>query len=356
LRTVALLIGPGRELDRELLRRRAFAWGRDLGVEVDCRFADDEPALLALVAGRGADALVIDAGSADGANVRAVAGVRSHVVWLDDVLWERGELAPRWALAWAVQRLRHGVATYSYGPLPDQIGDLRTPHGTGPFPVAVLLHGGFWRERWLRDTTESLAIDLARRGIASWNLEYRRVGASGGGWPVTLQDVVAGIDALGGFETLQPLDLERVVFLGHSAGAQLALRAAVETRVRPRLVVSLAGITDVETAARLSIGSEGNATAAFMGGLPDELPGAYADASPLRRLPLGVPQLVVQGGRDDISELVEMSRRYANAVGPAGDEVELMELPEADHFDVIDPAFYAWELVAGRISSALAAG
>jgi pimeloyl-ACP methyl ester carboxylesterase len=90
-----------------------------------------------------------------------------------------------------------------------------------------------------------------------------------------------------------------------------------------------------------------------MGGLPDERPIAYADASPLRRLPLGVAQLVVQGGRDDITGLVESSRRYAAA---AGDEAELLEDPAADHFDVIDPSSAIGEAMLARVSRTLAPG
>jgi acetyl esterase/lipase len=251
-----------------------------------------------------------------------------------------------------VQTLAHPVETIAYGPLPDQFGDLRLPEGAGPFPVAILLHGGYWRERWLRDTTEPLAIDLARHGVASWNLEYRRVGRSGGGWPTTRDDAVAGADALAGLPPRLPVDPARVVLVGHSAGGQLALRVAAAMRVRPRLVVVLAGITDVEDAAARSLGSEGNATRDYLGGMPAELPEDYADASPLRALPLGVPQLIVQGGRD--GDLVEMSRRYAEAAAAAGDEVELLEDPAADHFDVIDPAHPLWTTVRARIAAALA--
>jgi acetyl esterase/lipase len=103
------------------------------------------------------------------------------------------------------------VISLAYGDDPNQVGDLRLPTGEGPYPVAVLLHGGFWRERYRREIMDRLAADLTARGWATWNLEYRRMGASGGGWPATLDDVAAGIDAL----VDQPVDLERVTVIGH---------------------------------------------------------------------------------------------------------------------------------------------
>ncbi len=88
---------------------------------------------------------------------------------------------------------------HRYGPHFHQFGDLLVPDGPGPFPVAVVLHGGFWRERFSLDLMDDHARDLPRRGFAAWNVEYRRVGeVSGGGYPVTLEDVAAAVDALAG--------------------------------------------------------------------------------------------------------------------------------------------------------------
>jgi acetyl esterase/lipase len=94
-----------------------------------------------------------------------------------------------------------------------------------PWPVAVLIHGGFWRARYSLRLEDRLAADLAGRGWGVWNLEYRRLGRlSCGGWPATFEDIAAGIDHLGKLE--EPLDPARVVAIGHSAGGQLALWAA----------------------------------------------------------------------------------------------------------------------------------
>jgi acetyl esterase/lipase len=230
---------------------------------------------------------------------------------------------------------------HRYGDHFHQFGDLYLPpEPDAPLPVAVLLHAGFWREQYTLELSDDLARDLARHGWAAWNVEFRRVGeVSEGGYPATLEDVGAAIDFL---QTLDaPLDLARVVTVGQSAGGQLALWAA--SREAPAVplagAVAQAGAPDLREADRLGVGD--GATAAFMGGRADEVPERYADASPLERLPLGVPQLLVHGEADDVIP-PSLSSAYAEAARDAGDEVELVVRPGDDHFVHLDPASGAW--------------
>jgi acetyl esterase/lipase len=236
-----------------------------------------------------------------------------------------------------------------YGSHFHQFADLLVPEGDGPFPVAVLIHGGFWREHLTLDLDEGLARDLARRGWAAWNIEYRRVGeVSGGGWPVTGEDVAAAIDGLADLDA--PLDLGRVVAIGHSAGGQLALWAAsarADPAVRPAGVVSQAGVHDLREADRLGLGE--GATAEFMGGHADDVPERYADASPVERVPAGVPILLVHGDADQRVP-VEQSRTYAEAARAAGDEVDLVVRPGDDHFVHLDVSSGAWAEVLGWVA------
>src|SRR4051794_24617504 len=174
---------------------------------------------------------------------------------------------------------------HRYGSHFHQFADLLQPaDGAGPFPVAVVIHGGFWREQFTLELGDDLARDLARRGWAAWNNEYRRVGeVSGGGYPTTREDVAAAIDALADLDA--PLDRERVVAIGHSAGGHLALWAAARSDAAVRLagVVSQAGVSDLREADRL--GLRDGAAAGLMGGPAGELPGAHAGGSPAERLP-----------------------------------------------------------------------
>jgi acetyl esterase/lipase len=244
-----------------------------------------------------------------------------------------------------------------YGADPDQFGQLWPAAGAGPAPapVVVLLHGGYWRRRYGLDLMQPLAADLSARGYAVWNLEYRRVGAPGGGWPGTFLDVAAGLDALVGLAG-RGLDPAGVAVVGHSAGGHLALWACDRPRVggaepagprlRPAFAVSLAGVCDLIEAARRRL--SGGAVLDLLGGDPERVPDRYRRTCPTLLLPFGVRQLVVHG-TDDADVPFAFGRRYAAAAGAAGDECELLALPEVGHFALIDPGSAAWAAVAERL-------
>ena len=230
--------------------------------------------------------------------------------------------------------------THRYGDHPDQHGELFLPRGEPRAGVAVLLHGGFWRARYDRRLMDGLCEDLARAGLPVWNLEYRRLPE--GGWPEISADVAAGIDAIAEIG----LDSSRVVAIGHSAGGHLGLWAAARPRAEQRVavthVVSQAGVADLREAARLELSS--GAVHDFLGGTPDEVPERYAVASPAELLPLGVPQLLVHGGRDRTVP-ASISRDYAERALAAGDDVELVIDPRGGHFEHLDPSSELWRAV-----------
>lgn len=241
-----------------------------------------------------------------------------------------------------------------YGPFPDQEADLHLPTIARP-PVVCLLHGGFWRAPYGRDQMAAIASDLASRGLAVWNLEYRRLGIPGAGWPATMNDVSAGIDHLaavsaGGAD----LDLDRVTVVGHSAGGHLALwvggrhrsRSAQSPCIRASAVVGLAPIADLARAYEGRAGGE--AVAELLGGTPSQFPDRCRAASPIEMLPLGVRQLILHGTADDIVP-IEISRRYARAAEAAGDAVELVELPGAGHMEFLDPGSDAYANLCRRL-------
>jgi acetyl esterase/lipase len=237
----------------------------------------------------------------------------------------------------------YSIRTYSYGSLTSQEGDLYLPHLSRP-PVVCLLHGGFWRMPYGRDEFTAIAKDLAARSYAVWNIEYRRLGATGGGWPGTLHDVALAIDHLAtlvadGIE----LDLNRVIVAGHSAGGHLALwivarnkpaNISSPVRVQPIAAAGLAAITDLARTFELNAGR--GAVNEFLGGSPSQYPDRYAAASPIELLPLGVRQLIIHSVKDETFPIV-LSRSYATAAQASGDCVEFVELPDAGHMDFLDP-------------------
>ncbi len=235
------------------------------------------------------------------------------------------------------------VETHAYGPDPEHVADLRLPSSEGPHPVVVVVHGGFWRSTYTRSSTHALSVDLTTRGYATWNIEYRRVG-EGGGVPETLDDVAAAIRHLATIDG--PLEPGPPAVIGHSAGGHLALWAGGAGLASA--VVSLAGVCDLTSASRDGIG-DGAATG-FVGGTPDERPEGYDLADPARRLPTGVPTLLVHGDVDDRVP-VEQSREHVARAVAAGDPCRLLELPGVGHFEVIDPRSAAWAEIAAQLTA-----
>lgn len=232
-----------------------------------------------------------------------------------------------------------------YGRLTEQFGELRLPPGDGPFPLMVVIHGGCWRNRRNLEYITRLSHWLStEHGLATWTIEYRRLGDVGGGWPGTHLDVAAATDFVRTLAEMYPLDLQRVWVAGHSAGGQLALwlatrdrLAAVSELYRPdpllvHGVIGLAAISDLDT---YRIGPPDSCHAAVepvLGGTPDSHPQHYADTSPLRRLPVGVPSVFVQGTLDPVVSEASV-RAFIEHARAAGDRCELFVLPDSAHFE-----------------------
>ncbi len=365
------------------LETRLTGWGNELGIGVETFQSNHEGAIIdAIHRARGSvDGVVLNAGALthysyaihDAIIASELPTIEIHISniharepWRREsvtapaceyAIYGRGTRGYRDALVRLVNSSVFPPERVAYGPGSEQYGELRVPPGTGPHPVAVLFHGGFWYDPWTLDLMDGLAIDLVERGWAAWNLEYRRVG-SGGGFPLTMEDAAAGLDALHGIADAQRLDLSRVVAVGHSAGAQLALWAAGDRHlydgqptsadpVMPTTIVSLAGMTDLDMGHRMELGV--GSVEKLLRRTPQSGADRYELVSPKSLVPFGVRQVVAHGTEDEVVP-PEMSRGYAAAAREAGDEVDVIEIDGADHFDIIDPLRDAWQQVATRLS------
>jgi acetyl esterase/lipase len=258
-----------------------------------------------------------------------------------------------------------------YGPGPYQFGDLWLPSTAAKslLPLVVFFHGGWWKSEYDLGYAGHLCADLKKQGIATWSVEYRRVGSTGGGWPTTFQDAAAGFDYAATLAKTYPLDLSRVVTMGHSAGGHLAFWIAGRHHIDPhseiyeprpqvplRGAIALAGAVDL----RMTIDLSGYFTFAhdkrevyeLMGGKPADLPDRYKAGNPGDLLPFHIPQFLVQGTDDDQIP-PELPTRWQNLARERGDSAAVSLISGADHFDIVDPQSSAWvkvrEVVLGSL-------
>jgi len=254
-----------------------------------------------------------------------------------------------------------------YGTLEFQFGDLRLPIVAAKTraPIVVFLHGGWWKSEYDLEYAGHLCAALKAAGVATWSVEYRRVGASGGGWPGTFHDVAEGFDYVATLAKSYPIDLKRVFVMGHSAGGHLAFWLAgrhhipesspihdPQPKVPLRGLISLAGAVDLRLTCDLSgyltFAHDKREVYSLMGGPPAEFEGRYLAGNPGDLLPFGIPQVLIQGSDDDQIP-PELPARWADLARRQGDEVAVTILPGADHFDVVDPQSKAWPAVQDAI-------
>ncbi|HEY3972698.1 MAG TPA: alpha/beta hydrolase fold domain-containing protein [Candidatus Sulfotelmatobacter sp.] len=244
-------------------------------------------------------------------------------------------------------------ARLAYGPDANQFLDLRlpsvSPKKTSPFPLVINIHGGFWRAKYNLDHAGHLCAALTEKGLATANVEYRRVGNAGGAWPGTFADIRAAYQFLLQNAQRQNLDAKTVIIMGHSAGAQLALCLAAHEPSVTR-VVSLAGVVDLRRANQLDLSND--AVVEFLRGTPGEVPDHYREADPME---LSIPQArqwLIHGSADE-EVPPDFSRRYVaikqERSGKEKEDTRLLEISGAGHYDLIDPRSLAWKQVEDAV-------
>jgi len=253
----------------------------------------------------------------------------------------------------------------AYGDHPMQFGDLRIPEGEGPWPFAILIHGGCWQSIASLQYFDRVAEAITAMGVVTWNIEYRPVDVEGGGWPGTFLDVANGVDKLRDIALEYDLGMERVITLGHSAGGHLALWAAGRPRVADNSelyvedplpvggVVSLAGIPELRRYRALDPPTCGEGIVdRLMGGGPRQVPDRYLHGSPFQMLPLNVAQIHITGRNDDIVPFRQVSR-YNYESQSAGDDSQLIVVDDAGHYEVVWPGTEAWARVEEAVRTML---
>ncbi len=243
-----------------------------------------------------------------------------------------------------------------------QFGELRLPEGEGPHPVVIEIHGGCWLAEYDLGHISSFADALTRAGVATWSIEYRRVGDEGGGWPGTFQDIADAVDHLPKIAIEHGLDINRVAAVGHSAGGHLALWLAGrkclagddpfrgEAPLALNGVVALAGITDL--AAYASPEGCGAAVSELLGGEPADVPERLARGSPIALVPFGIRLTMVIGDQDSIVPPWQ-AEEFTRAAGQLGDAVQVIAIPGAGHFELIDPSHGGFKVIQEAVLRAV---
>jgi acetyl esterase/lipase len=262
----------------------------------------------------------------------------------------------------ADHRIHYGSGAY-------QFGDLWMPQKQGRCPLVVFYHGGWWKSEYDLGYAGYVCAALKKEGIATWSVEYRRVGETGGGWPATFQDAAAGFDFAATLAKTYHIDLSRVITMGHSAGGHLAFWVAGRHHIdphseiyqpRPQVplhgAVALAGAVDLQLTMDLSgyftFAHDKREVYALMGGKPSGFPERYHAGDPGQLLPFHVPQVLLQGTADDQIP-PGLPSRWAEKSRQLGDAVTVKMIPGADHFDVVDPQSQAWGAVRDSVKALL---
>jgi len=246
----------------------------------------------------------------------------------------------------------------AYGSDPLQFAEMRYPNAGGSFPLLFVIHGGFWRREYDLTHMSHLCAALTEKDIVTCNLEYRRLGDVGGGWPGTFQDINMACDRLMQIFSSDPrIDMKRISVTGFSAGGHLALWAASGHRIPESSIIrsnssnrfanaiSLAGVCDLRTAWKERLG---NSVVDQLVGPPNEHPERYLEASPIELLPVNTGQLLIHGTDDPIVPIVQ-SERYNQRAIQLGDHPQFIRLQGIGHFELIDPKSRAWLKVENAI-------
>lgn len=246
------------------------------------------------------------------------------------------------------------TARFSYGPDSLQFGELWMPDNEEPHTTVIMIHGGCWLSIYPgTELMDLIAEDLSQNGFAVWNIEYRRLGHDGGGYPGTFLDAANGADYIREIAEDYNLPLDSIIATGHSAGGHLASWLASRKKISKKSplysedpieidgVISLAGINNLENYANYGSAPCGNQTVEKLVIYKERTDDAYTDTSPAEMLPLGVPFIEVNAAFDSPVPPF-FGYQFIQSAKKAGDPAQHVLLENAGHFEMIHSGTDEW--------------
>lgn len=254
-----------------------------------------------------------------------------------------------------------GYERIYYGDNPLQFGDLRIPESGTDFPVAILIHGGCYLSEYSLGHLGLMAKEITEMGIATWSIEYRKIGDEGGGWPGTFQDISDGTNFIAELVDTYKLDLNNVIIVGHSSGGHAALwlggytkpmMDAPARKIELKGILALAAVTDLSR--RHASGDCDDVVEKLMGGSPMEVPERYNLTSPMEMemSQIDVPQILIVGTEDREARIDENERYYKRWSGNE-ENIQLILAEGSGHFELIFPESKSWNIVRTAVLSLL---
>jgi acetyl esterase/lipase len=216
--------------------------------------------------------------------------------------------------------------------------DVYQPAARGAFPIIMQIYGGSW-QNGSPVSQEWFSRYFAERGYVVVAIDYRH--APEWKWPEQIVDVRTALYWISEESQKFGGDASRIVLVGRSAGAQLAMRLAYQEGPSSiRGVVNYYGPVDLadgwRNPPRPDPANVRGILEMFIGGTPDQKPEHYRHASPISWISkASAPTLSIYGGRDHIVE-ARFGRKLDAALKHAGATSVLLELPWSEHsFDAV---------------------
>jgi acetyl esterase/lipase len=246
------------------------------------------------------------------------------------------------------------------------VGDLYSPASGAPHAAMLFIHGGGFARGSKAGYGNTWGPYLAARGYVVFAIDYRLSKPTQTTWPQALLDCKAGVQYLRGNAAALGIDPDRIGVGGDSAGASLAALVAVtqdfpefanrypkdanaSASTKVKAAVPIYGVYDMMAQQKYESGIANSAKnlEQFIGGTPNQIPGAYFESSTLSYIreaavSLGIvatpnegakiPWFLAGGMEDPVVPPAGQSVVFVQALRDAGATVTAVAVPKTDHF------------------------